>query len=119
MVLMIGGLLASAAFAPFAVSGNVVVLYVAAALPGIGYDISDAPAGVAVRETFGERDSSKKLGTRVGFLFLGASLAPIVLTAFYDAMGSCSMAHLVMSIVAAAAIVLYFSAMRCAMSRKG
>lgn len=68
------------------------VTYAAAAFIGAASDACQLPFGISVREAFGSREYSKKLGVIAAFDFIALALGPSVMTMFYDALGNYDLA---------------------------
>jgi len=68
------------------------ITYVAAAFIGAASDACQLPFGISVREAFGSREYSKKLGVIAAFDFIALALGPSVMTMFYDVLGNYELA---------------------------
>ena len=64
------------------------VIYAAAALLGIGYNICLIPAGIVAKEIFGTRDYGKKVGIFIGACYIGVAFGATILTSLADRMGA-------------------------------
>jgi len=78
---------------------SVWVTYGAAALIGAASDACQLPFGISVREAFGSREYSKKLGIIAAFVFIALALGPSVMTMFYDVFGNYELAMLLFMIL--------------------
>ncbi|MDE7245919.1 MAG: MFS transporter, partial [Oscillospiraceae bacterium] len=81
------------------------VVYIIAALIGAASDACQLPFGISVREAFGSREYSKKLGIIAAFVFLALAFGPSVMTMFYDMNGNYQMAIAVFIILGAVGTV--------------
>ncbi len=61
--------------------------YGAAALIGAASDACQLPFGISVREAFGSKEYSKKLGLISAFVFSALAFGPSLMTMFYDMTG--------------------------------
>lgn len=89
---------------------SLVTLLVAAALVGFNSGAAQMPMGASVREAFGRREFSKKMGTVTSFTLFGFAFGPSVLSVFYDVMGTYQAGLYVMVVIAAFAAALMFAA---------
>lgn len=80
-------------------------MYVTAALAGVAFNANLIPMGISVREAFGDRDFSKKVGTVSGFSFAGVAFGPTILNLFYGAFGGYTLGLMVYVVLAAIALV--------------
>ena len=70
------------------------------------------PMGVSIREAFGRKEFSKKMGTVTSFCLFGFAFGPTILNAFYDIAGTYQTGLMAMIATAVATIVLLFIATR-------
>ena len=88
------------------------LVYVAAALLGLGYNACLLPAGIAVKEVFGSREYGKKVGILVGLCFVGLSFGPTVMTAVVSRSGGYSSALRIFVGLAVLTVVLVLAGSR-------
>lgn len=69
-------------------SGSMLLMYIIAALIGASYDAATIAFGISVREAFGSKEYGKKLGIVAAFVYIALALGPVVMSLFYDAMGT-------------------------------
>lgn len=87
---------------------SIVVMYVAAALVGFTSGAAQMPMGISVREAFGRKEFSKKMGTVTSFCLFGFAFGPSILNAFFDATGSYEIGYIAMLATAVITVVMIF-----------
>ena len=86
----------------------VVAMYIAAGLIGFTSGSGQMPMGVSVREAFGRREFSKKMGTVTSFCLFGFAFGPSILNLFYDTMGTYYYGLIALVATAVVTVVLVF-----------
>ncbi|MDJ1649893.1 MULTISPECIES: MFS transporter [Gordonibacter] len=89
-----------------------VLMYAAAVCVGFTSGAAQMPMGVSIREAFGRKEFSKKMGTVTSFCLFGFAFGPTILNAFYDIAGTYQTGLMAMIATAVATIVLLFIATR-------
>lgn len=84
------------------------VMFVVAALVGFTSGAAQMPMGASVREAFGRKEFSKKMGTVTSFCLFGFAFGPTILNAFFDMTGTYQMGLVAMIGCAVVTIVLLF-----------
>lgn len=92
-------------------SMSLTMLFVCAVLLSFGWACNIVPIAPAIIENFGRKEMSKKSGLFVGMQCLGVAIGPATLSMFYDfGGGTYTVGLIVMAIMAALSIVLFFAA---------
>lgn len=87
-------------------------VFVASACSGAAYNSTIVPVSVSVREAFGAREYSKKLGFCAGCATVGISAGPTVTSMFFDLTGSYHMALIAFAILCAAVLLVFHAVAR-------
>ncbi|MGN0261395.1 MAG: MFS transporter [Eggerthellaceae bacterium] len=87
-------------------------VFIASACSGAAYNSTIVPVSVSVREAFGAREYSKKLGFCAGCATVGISAGPTVTSMFFDLTGSYHMALVAFAILCAAALFAFHAVAR-------
>lgn len=80
---------------------SVWMTYVVAALIGAASDACQLPFGISVREAFGSKEYSKKLGIISAFVFIALAFGPSIMTVFYDVFGNYELAMIIFIVLGA------------------
>ncbi|MCI7505525.1 MAG: MFS transporter, partial [Coriobacteriaceae bacterium] len=82
-------------------------VFIASACSGAAYNSTIVPVSVSVREAFGARDYSKKLGFCAGCATVGISAGPTVTSMFFDLTGSYHIALIAFAVLCALSAAVF------------